>query len=446
MAVLPIALTNPGAEAGTGTTDASTVAIPGWTPTGSPSAVIYGSPGGYPTAGGPGPPSRGSNFFTGGLVALSTLTQSLSFAGYETDVDAGEVSFALAAYLGGYGSDGDQATIALVFIDGAAAVLATTTLGPVTPGDRGNVTGLLLRSVAGSVPAGSRTVDVVMTMTRVGGGSDNDSYLDELDLVFSTDPPPPLPSWDGYLVDLIGSFSTGTMALAPAHVSHAVDAYALEEICVHPVAVPAIEGLDPSVPLGPLDYRAQAKSRVIIQYRQSTRLLGFIYALMDFCQEIDNVLLQIEPLDDIDLANDRNLTVTGELVGQLRELVNGDVALDPQLRILIKARITRNAAKATGPDILAILSQVFAAPIILTDYGGMAIGYAIGRVVTPDEAAVFNSGIGGTILARPMGVFVTQQFFDAGGDFFGFDDTPGSKTFGELNLAAPPGGPFSEIF
>jgi len=200
----------------------------------------------------------------------------------------------------------------------------------------------------------------------------------------------------------------------------------------------------PPPPVG--RYRAQAASRVIIQYRQSTRLLGFIYALMDFCQEIDNVLLQIEPLDDIDLASDRNLATTGELVGQLRELVNGDVALDPQLRILIKARITRNAAKATGPDILAILSQVFDAPIILTDYGGMAIGYAIGRVVTSAEAAVLNGGAGGTILARPMGVFVTQQFFDAAGDFFGFDDTPGAKPFGELNLAAPPGGPLSEIF
>lgn len=195
----------------------------------------------------------------------------------------------------------------------------------------------------------------------------------------------------------------------------------------------------------PIDYEAQAHSRVLVQYRQSVKLLAFIDSLIDPMQEIDDAALLIPPLDDIDVAGGVNLDVTGELVGQSRVLLNGNIMSDATFRLLIRARITRNHAHATGPELLNILSQVFAAPIRITDYGGMAIGYAIARAVTADEIAILNDGVGGTILARPMGVMVTQQFFIPG-DYFGFDDTPGALEFGELNLPAPPGGRFSEIF
>jgi hypothetical protein len=194
------------------------------------------------------------------------------------------------------------------------------------------------------------------------------------------------------------------------------------------------------------DYDGQARSRIMLQYRQSSKLLAFVDALMAPAQNIDDTLRSIPQLDDLDIAADVNLETTAELVGQFRELVNGHIIDDAELRILAKARITRNTAHATGPDLINILVAVFEAPVIFADYEGMAIGYAIGRAVTPDEAAILNSGVGGTILARPIGVFVTQQFFIASGDYFGFDDTPGAKTFGELNLPAPPGGPLSEIF
>src|SRR4029077_20196904 len=102
-------------------------------------------------------------------------------------------------------------------------------------------------------------------------------------------------------------------------------------------------------------------------------------------------------------------------------------------------------ARATGPDLLAILSGIFSAPVRFDDYGGMAIGYAIGRVGTDEEKTILNGGVVGTILARPMGVMVTQQFFTPG-NFFGFDDTPGALPFGKLNLAGPTGGPLSGSF
>jgi hypothetical protein len=197
----------------------------------------------------------------------------------------------------------------------------------------------------------------------------------------------------------------------------------------------------------PKDYAEQAETRVATQYRHSTKLLAAFAALAEPIQNIDDTLRLIPPLDDIELATGVNLTVTAQLVGQPRELAqpSGAIATDTVLRLLAKARITRNHSHATGPDILNILFAVFASPIIFHDYGGMHIGYAIARAVTADEAGILNGGLGGTILARPMGVMVTQQFFIPGA-YFGFDDTPSALPFGELNQPAPPGGRLSEIF
>lgn len=227
-------------------------------------------------------------------------------------------------------------------------------------------------------------------------------------------------------------------------VRRAVNAGTLE-YCVCGKGPPAISAPASVTALGDHDYKALARSRVLIQYRQSTKLLAFIDSLMDRLQDIDNAALVIPTLDDIDEAGGVNLDVIGELVGQSRILLNGSIVSDSAYRLLLRARITRNHAHATGPELLQILTQVFQADVRLSDFGGMRIGYAIARNVTADEIAILNGGAGGTILARPMGVHVTQQWF-VEGDFFGFDDTPGALTFGEENLPAPPGGRFSEIF
>jgi len=197
--------------------------------------------------------------------------------------------------------------------------------------------------------------------------------------------------------------------------------------------------------MGPFDYKAQALSRVLIQYRQSDKLLAFIDSLMDRIQDIDNAAIIIPTLDDINEAGGVNLDTLGELVGQSRILLNGSIVGDSAYRLLLRARITRNHAHATGPELLQILSQVFDAEVRITDFGGMRIGYAINRAVTADEIAILNGGAGGTILARPMGVLVMQVWFTEG-DFFGFADTPGALTFGEHNNPAPPGGRFAELF
>jgi Protein of unknown function (DUF2612) len=198
------------------------------------------------------------------------------------------------------------------------------------------------------------------------------------------------------------------------------------------------------------DYTAQAHGRVILQYRESPKLLGFIDALMAPVQDIENALVTIPALDDVDLATGVNLDVTGDLVGQGRELVNGDVSDDPAYRVLIKARISRNTSHSTGEEVLKSLQQLFGTPptvlpMVLWDFGGMAMGYAIGRALTADEIAILS---GPDIIARPMGVQVSmRETFDPL-DYFGFDDDPGATGFADDSAGFPGvgGGRLAEEF
>lgn len=178
---------NPGAEAGTGSSSSGgdIVPVPNWTPSGSFTAVQYGS-GLFPGPTSPGPPNRGRNFFAGGPGSpVSTGSQALDVSSSSADIDAGRVNFNLSAYLGGFDNQGDEATLTATFRDVNSATLLTSRLGPVTPTDRNNITGLLLRSMTGRVPVGTRSVLLVLRMERTSGSS-NDGYADNLSLVFTS--------------------------------------------------------------------------------------------------------------------------------------------------------------------------------------------------------------------------------------------------------------------
>ncbi len=60
--------------------------------------------------------------------------------------------------------------------------LSSTTIGPVTPADRNNATGLFLRNKSATVPLNTVTLRVTLTMTRTSGAF-NDGYADSLSVV-----------------------------------------------------------------------------------------------------------------------------------------------------------------------------------------------------------------------------------------------------------------------
>jgi len=177
-------IVNGDAEQGVGSADGSPVTTPGWTVTGEATALQYGVSG-YPATTDPGPTNRGLNLFVGGASdALSTLAQTISLASYATRIDAGQVTFALQGYLGGFESQDDNAALTVSFRNASGTELATATIGPVTSADRSATTGLLFRSTSGSLPVGVRSAVVTLTLTRLEGTA-NDGYADNLSLVLT---------------------------------------------------------------------------------------------------------------------------------------------------------------------------------------------------------------------------------------------------------------------
>ena len=179
-------IVNGDAEAAPGaTSDASTVATPGFTVIGDFTPVAYNTPGGFPVTGDAGVSAGGANFFAGGPSnGGSSASQVIDLSSGASFIDTGASAFSLSAYLGGYSGQGDNAVLRISFLDGLNGLLNQVSLGPVTNADRDYVTGLLFRSTDGFVPIGARSVNVDLLMTRLDG-SYNDGYADNLSLVLT---------------------------------------------------------------------------------------------------------------------------------------------------------------------------------------------------------------------------------------------------------------------
>lgn len=182
-------LVNPGFEtADPSGSGYSGVTIPGWTETGTPTVIQYGTPLGYPLPlsspspqltgllGFPQdpPPGGGDNFAGGGPVATSTISQTVDLGG------AAGTPYHLSADLGGQGWNASYASVRVTFLDEHGAVVGTGSLNPVTVWDRLGFTGFQDRETSGIVPVGATSAQVTTTFTDQNGflGNYNAAYAD----------------------------------------------------------------------------------------------------------------------------------------------------------------------------------------------------------------------------------------------------------------------------
>ena len=184
-------LVNPGFEtADPSGSGYSGVTIPGWTETGIPTVIAYGTQGGYPlglstpfpkffdfpqTA----PAGGGDNFAGGGPVATSTISQTVDLTG------AAGTPFTLSADLGGQGFDPSYASEQITFLDAHGDVLGTDSLNPVTVWDRLGMTAFEQRDISGTVPDGTTSANVTTTFTDKDWvlGNYNGAYADNESLI-----------------------------------------------------------------------------------------------------------------------------------------------------------------------------------------------------------------------------------------------------------------------
>ncbi|AVH64412.1 PEP-CTERM sorting domain-containing protein [Nostoc sp. 'Peltigera membranacea cyanobiont' N6] len=191
--------------------------IPGWTPTGSFSVLKYGATGfsftnplgnvvnvTVPGTDVPGPSDRGQNLFFGGADrASSSASQLIDISNLASTIDAGEGTFNLNGWLGGYSTDEDSAALNITFLDRANQSLGIASITSPTAAQRNNTTGLFLQSADGSVPVGTRQINVLLN-ANYARGRVNDAYADNLSLVITKVPEP---SISGFLLIALSSLT-----------------------------------------------------------------------------------------------------------------------------------------------------------------------------------------------------------------------------------------------
>jgi VWFA-related protein len=201
---------NPGAEDGGPAASSCVVAtaanLPSWKTAGGMALCGYG---GDVATSDPGPADRGKNFFSGGFnAAASTAAQTVDVSGSAGAIDAGSQPYTLSGFLGGWSGQDDNATLTATFRSAAGATLGTAKIGPVLAAERKGATGMVLKSTTGNVPVGTRSIDVLLTITR-SEGSYNDGIADNLSLTLSGSGGTPPPSGSGGLNLTVNQIITG---------------------------------------------------------------------------------------------------------------------------------------------------------------------------------------------------------------------------------------------
>lgn len=181
---------NGDAESGPGGTAEPVETVVGWEVLqGAPALIDYSLGGGYPGPQDPGPPRRGSRFFSGGNAERTALRQDVALPADgptgRAAVDAGGVRYELCGWLGGYAAQEDGVRLSVEFRDEAGSPLALSVLGPVTADERKRRTGMVERTDDAAIPPGARSARVYLVFDRSGGTS-NDGYADALSLTLTT--------------------------------------------------------------------------------------------------------------------------------------------------------------------------------------------------------------------------------------------------------------------
>ena len=176
-------LVNGNAELGAAATDTKTVVKPqAWKTVGSFTSVSYGVAGmpGLQTSANIG---GGKHFFAGGpTTAPASASQSVPVpASWRKAVASGRTFAQLSANLGGSQMKPDAAVVIVQFLDVKGKPLGGFKIGPVTPAQRGETTGLVPEQAVHSVARACRSVRV--TIASPGGtGVYDDAYADNVAL------------------------------------------------------------------------------------------------------------------------------------------------------------------------------------------------------------------------------------------------------------------------
>lgn len=192
-----------------------------------------------------------------------------------------------------------------------------------------------------------------------------------------------------------------------------------------------------------MDRRQIVDERIASQYRESTRLKGYIRALASEVEHLDKAARDVVLLRSIDSATGAQLDILGVLVGQTRTVVDASTLSyfgfagapnavgfgearyasrreitdavrlleDPEYRLFIRARIVKNSSRGVAEEVIQMTKFLLGGDplIVVNDLGSARLQVGLGAV--PDinkRLLLIESGL----FPKPAGVQVEFLLFN----------------------------------
>jgi hypothetical protein len=164
------------AEQAAGTDGTTVVPVPGWTTQNGFTAAAYGALN-CPTLDESVRIGGGTQMFFGGGQAVARARQTVAIKGRAAAIDAGRIRVRVSAWIAGYDGQGDNGRVLVRFLRANG-----TQVGKVRTVAVG-ATNQVMQKVSATklLPAGTRSVEVVLIATRMVGAW-NDAFFDKVDL------------------------------------------------------------------------------------------------------------------------------------------------------------------------------------------------------------------------------------------------------------------------
>lgn len=183
------------------------------------------------------------------------------------------------------------------------------------------------------------------------------------------------------------------------------------------------------------DYVAQAKARLLEQYKNSTNISSVIDALVVQLQETEGMFIDLRDNRTLDNAIGTTLDLIGSIVGVTR--IVGESDTDYRLRI--KQGIFRNRSQGT-PEILIEVVQTFTLSTSIIFFEGAIASFAFNisdETLTQPEidalyAALREAKAAGVLIEHVTAFNETNAFTFEDGIGGGFGDITDSNIGGEF--------------
>jgi len=188
-------------------------------------------------------------------------------------------------------------------------------------------------------------------------------------------------------------------------------------------------------------HTADAKARVISQWRDKPKITGTLGAITDQIQAIEDAAYDVYTFTDIDNAEGWWLDQLGALVGKTRQGWDDDT-----YRLQIWGQIGINCGNGTGPDVISIFTFLTGADhVVMTPYYPASIFLQCSSILTSLSGLailqIMQKVVGAGVKVIGIGHYEPPT---EDSDVFAIEGDTEGKGFGDLDYADE-GGKLSEL-